>query len=94
MSTDTRESGFEELFTQSLVEKNGFVQKFYNAEHSGDYDRKECIDTEVFWDFVERTQPKEAEKLRVNYGESYKVKFLQRLQKEIMEKGIIHVMRK
>lgn len=94
MATNTRESGFEELFTKSLVESNGFVQKFYNTEHSGHYDRKECIDTVVFWDFIERTQPKEAEKLRVNYGESYKIKFFQRLQKEIMEKGIVNVMRK
>jgi type I restriction enzyme R subunit len=94
MATNTRESGFEELFAKSLVENNGFVQKFYNAEHSGHYDRKECIDTVAFWDFVERTQPKEAEKLRVNYGENYKTKFLQRLQKEIVEKGIVNVMRK
>ncbi len=94
MATNTRESGFEELFTKFLVENNGFAQKFYNAEHSGHYDRKECIDTVVFWDFVDRTQPKEVEKLRVNYGESYKTKFLQRLQKEITEKGIVNVMRK
>lgn len=94
MPTNTRESGFEELFTNSLIENNEFIQKFYNGDHSGHYDRKECIDTVALWDFIERTQPKEAEKLRVNYGESYHTKFLQRLQKEIGEKGIIQVMRK
>lgn len=94
MSTNTRESGFEELFTESLIKQNGFVQKFYSGEHSGHYDRKECMDLVAFWDFVERTQSKEIEKLRVNYGESYQSKFLQRFQKEITEKGIIHVMRK
>ena len=94
MSTNTRESGFEELFTESLINHNGFVQKYYSGEHSGHYDRKECIDLVVFWDFIERTQPKEVEKLRINYGESYQSKFLQRLQKEITEKGIIQVMRK
>ncbi len=93
-TTNTRESGFEELFTESLKDHNGFVQKYYSGEHSGHYDRKECIDTIAFWDFVERTQPREVEKLRVNYGESYQSKFFQRLQKEITEKGIIHVMRK
>jgi type I restriction enzyme, R subunit len=94
MPTNTRESGFEELFTQSLVANNGFIQKFYNTEHSGHYDRKECIDLVAFWDFIERTQPKEVEKLKVNYGDRYRISFFQRLQKEIAEKGIIHVMRK
>lgn len=94
MPTNTRESGFEELFTRSLIENNGFVQRFYNWDHSGHYDRKECIDTVTLWDFIERTQPKEAEKLKINYGEGYQTKFLQRLQKEITEKGIIQVMRK
>lgn len=94
MSTNTRESGFEQLFTESLIKQNGFVQKFYSGEHSEHYDRKECMDLVAFWGFVERTQPKEVEKLRVNYGESYQSKFLQRLQKEITEKGIIQVMRK
>ena len=94
MSTNTRESGFETLFTESLIKQNGFVQKFYSGVHSGHYDRKECMDLVAFWDFVERTQPKEVEKLRINYGESYQSKFLQRLQKEITEKGIIQVMRK
>ena len=94
MSTNTRESGFEALFTESLINHNGFVQKHYSREHSGHYDRKECIDLVAFWDFIERTQSKEVEKLRINYGESYQSKFLQRLQKEITEKGIIQVMRK
>ncbi|MDD3793884.1 MAG: type I restriction endonuclease [Candidatus Gracilibacteria bacterium] len=93
MTTNTKESGFEELFTNGLV-NNGFVQKFYSGDNSGDYDRKECIDTNALWNFLESSQPKEVEKLRVNYGESYKTKFLQRLQKEITEKGIITVMRK
>lgn len=93
MTTNTKESWFEELFTNWLV-NNWFVQKFYSGDNSGDYDRKECIDTTALWQFLESSQPKEVEKLRVNYGESYKTKFLQRLQKEITEKWIITVMRK
>lgn len=93
MSTNTKESWFEELFTASIV-NNWFIQKFYTWENLGDYDKKECIDTTTLWEFLEKSQPKEVEKLRVNYGESYKTKFLQRLQKEITEKWIIHVMRK
>ena len=94
MSTNIRESGFEQLFTDTLIESNGFVQKFYSGDDLGHYDRKECIDLVAFWDFIERTQPREVEKLRVNYGEDYQIRFLQRVQKEITEKGIINVMRK
>lgn len=94
MSTNTRESWFETLFTTSLVQNNGFVQKFYSGEHTDHYDRTQCIDTVMLWEFIAQTQPKEVEKLMINYGDRYQINFLQRLQKEITEKGIIHVMRK
>ncbi len=94
MATNTRESWFEELFTRSLVQDNGFVQKFYSGDHAEHYDRTQCIDTVTLWEFIQATQPKETEKLKVGYGDNYKEQFLKRLQKEITEKGIIHVMRK
>ena len=93
MATNTKESGFEELFTNSLVD-NGFVQKFYNWDNKWDYDTKECIDTQMLWDFINKTQPDEVEKLKMNYWENYQTKFIQRLQSQISTKGIIHVMKK
>lgn len=93
-STNIKEIAFEELITNYLVESNGFVQRFYNNEHSGAYDVRECIDVPMLFDFLEKSQPKEVEKLKENHGEGYKAKFLLRLQKEIKEKGIVSVLRK
>ncbi|MEI8253257.1 MAG: type I restriction endonuclease [bacterium] len=76
------------------MKDNGFVHKLYSGEHTDHYDRTQCIDTVLLWAFITKTQPKEVEKLKINYSDRYQTQFLQRLQKEITEKGIIHVMRK
>ena len=93
MSTNIKESGFEELFTENLIQ-NGFVQKFYSGANQGDYDRSQCIDLATFWSFIETSQPKEVEKLKIAYGTDYRNKFISRVQKEIADKGIIQVLRK
>jgi type I restriction enzyme R subunit len=93
-STNIKEIAFEELITNYLVETNGFVQRFYNGEHTGAYDVRECIDVNLLFEFLEKSQPKEVEKLKENHGENYKTKFLFRLQREIKEKGIVAVLRK
>lgn len=51
------------------------------------------MDTVAIFEFLEVSQPEEMDKLRVNYGPDYKRRFLERLQKEIREKGILHVLR-
>lgn len=94
MSTNIREIALEELITNYLVQKNGFSQRSYNAEHNGHYDKKECIDVEMLFAFLEDSQPQEVKKLKENYGTDYKTKLLVRLQKEIKEKGVIAVLRK
>lgn len=76
------------------MDDNGFVQKRYSGDHTDHYDRTQCIDTMVLWEFIQATQPLEVEKLKFGYGENYQAQFLKRLQKEISEKGILHVMRK
>ncbi len=93
-TTNTREIGFEELITNYLTDNNGFDQKYYSGEHSGHYDRKEVIDTVALFEFLESSQQLEMEKLKANYGSDYQKRFLERLQKEIREKGVLHVLRK
>jgi type I restriction enzyme, R subunit len=93
-TTNTREIGFEELFTTYLVNNNGYDQKLYSGEHAGHYDRKEAMDTVALFEFLEKSQPEEVEKLKTNYGGDYQKRFLERLQKEIREKGLLHVLRK
>lgn len=94
MPTNTKESGFEELFTDYLVNQNGFIFKNYNGQNSGDYDKNECLDTATLFEFLENTQPSEVAKLKLNSGEDYQRKLVARLQKEITQKGILEVFRK
>ncbi|MDD3923325.1 MAG: type I restriction endonuclease, partial [Endomicrobiaceae bacterium] len=93
-STNIKEIAIEELVVNFLVENNGFVQRFYIGDNTGAYNVRECIDVEMLFDFLEKSQPKQIEKLKEAYGEKYKTSFLSRLQKEIKEKGIITVFRK
>lgn len=92
--TNISEKGFEKLITDYLVEKNGFVERFYNDKHKGFYDKKHCVDVDLLFKFFEKSQAKTLEKLKENHGADYQNKFLLRLQKEIKEKGVLKVLRK
>lgn len=94
MSTNLKEIAIEELISNYLVQNNGFVQKFYNNDHSGNYDVKECLDTAMLFEFLDASQPDEVAKLKENYGADYQKKLIARLQKEIKEKGVLFVLRK
>ena len=94
MPTNTKESGFEQLFTDYLVAQNGFVFKNYNDQNSGDYDKNDCLDVVALFEFLENTQATEVAKLKRNYGADYQKKLVARLQKEIAQKGILEVFRK
>ena len=92
MSTNISESEFEKIFTNYLVDSNGYSAKNYTTY--ADYNRTECVDTLDLFQFIADTQPLELAKLQRNYGGDYQKRFLERLQKEIADKGIIEVMRK
>ena len=94
MPTNTKESGFEDLFTDYLVAQNGFVFKNYNDQNSQDYDKNDCLDIVALFEFLENTQSSEVAKLKRNYGADYQKKLVSRLQKEIASKGILEVFRK
>ena len=89
MATNLREEGFEELFTNYLVETNGY--ELYRADG---YDASKCVDLGVLFEFLEATQPVEVAKLRSNYGDRYREIFWQRVEKKIALDGILHVLRK
>ena len=92
MSANISESGFEKIFTDYLVNNNDFKYKNYTA--TKDYSPKDCIDVNDMFGFIADTQPLELAKLQRNYGDDHQKKFLERLQKEINDKGIIEVLRK
>lgn len=92
MKTDTTEKGLETLITNFLCDTtigNSFVQREY-----AQYNRAECVDEELFFNFLQSTQEKEVMKLQAVHGSNYKSKVLYRLNSQIKLIGIIEVLRK
>jgi len=89
MKTDTTEKGLETHITQHLCLVNAFEER-----HHANYNRTECFDEEVLFNFLEATQPKEVAKLQIIHGSNYKSKVLYRLNTQIKLLGIIDVLRK
>lgn len=90
MSTaDTTEKGLEDLIVQYLVDAHGYEQG-----SNADYNREYAIDETRLWRFLRDTQPNEMEKLGVFGSEEKKRQFLNRLNGEIVKRGVIDVLRK
>lgn len=88
IKTNTKESGFEELVEQELMEIHG-----YRSRKASDYDKNLCMDTELVLEFVKNSQKDEWEKLEGQYGEEVGEKFLNRLDDEITSRGLLNVLR-
>jgi len=83
---DTSERGYQKLIVKELLEK-----QHYDAETTtADFDTEFCVNKQYVLDFLKTTQPKVYEYI-LRSGERT---FLVRLDKQIKEKGIIHVLRK
>ncbi|MDR2384163.1 MAG: DEAD/DEAH box helicase family protein [Tannerella sp.] len=89
METNTKESGFESLIVDYLVNDNGYEQG-----SNDDYNREYAIDETRLFRFLASTQPKQLEQLGVNGNELKRTAFLNRLQGEIAKRGIVDVLRK
>ena len=88
-TTDTSEGGLESLIVRHLVEVNGYEQGA-----NADYNREYAIDETRLWRFLGETQPEEMAKLGVFASEEKKRQFLNRLNGEIVKRGVIDVLRK
>ena len=88
-TTDTSEGGLESLIVRHLVEVNGYEQGA-----NSDYNREYAIDETRLWRFLGETQPEEMAKLGVFESEEKKRQFLNRLNGEIVKRGVIDVLRK
>ena len=88
-TTDTSEGGLESLIVRHLVEANGYEQGA-----NSDYNREYAIDETRLWRFLGETQPEEMAKLGVFESEEKKRQFLNRLNGEIVKRGVIDVLRK
>ena len=86
--TNTKESGLESLIVKWLVEHNG-----YEEGSNSDYNQEYAIDETRLFRFLSNSQPEEMEKLGVFKSEQKKRAFLNRLQGELIKRGVIDVLR-
>lgn len=88
IKTNTKESGFEQFIEQYLINSQGYISR--DASH---YQKLECMDSELTWQFIQKTQPDEVKKLEEQYGSEHIMKFFERLDSEIKARGILSVLR-
>ena len=86
--TNTKESGLEALIVKWLVDHNDYEQGT-----NADYNREYAVDETRLFRFLQDTQPDSLEKLGVFKSDLKKKQFLNRLQGEIVKRGIIDVLR-
>lgn len=86
---DVSEKNFEAAIEAHLLNVNG-----YERRTAADYDAELCLIPEDVIRFVQSTQPTEWAKLRQQYGESARSKFLYRLCEQIEKRGTLDVLRK
>lgn len=81
------EKGFEEYVEEHLL-KSGYVKG-----NANDYNKEFALDTKILFDFLEDTQPKKMERLKEIYKDQYQFKVLNRLNRELNNRGMIDVLR-
>ena len=86
--TDTSEKGLESLITNSLT-NNGWL-----PGDPQDYDRAQCVDLVHLSAFLSATQPETAAALSLDSDSPTRKQFLDRVKREIGNRGIIDVLRK
>lgn len=88
MSINYKEITFESAIEDYLLQFGG-----YQKGISTDYNRELAMDTGVLFSFIKETQPKEWQKLSKIHGAGVEQKFLQRLVKELDNRGMLDVLR-
>lgn len=86
--TNTKENGLEALIVKWLVDHND-----YEEGTNADYNKEYAIDETRLFRFLQDTQPDQMDKLGVFKSEQKKRQFLNRLQGELVKRGIIDVLR-
>ena len=87
MTTDTSERGLESIIFNSMIGAGWIPGK------SSDYDREYCVDLVQLTAFLEDTQPKIAEALRLDSDNPTRRRFLSRLKKQVDGQGVVKTLR-
>ena len=83
--TDTTEKGLEAHITQHLCLVNGFEER-----HFDQYNRSECVDEELLFQFLEATQPKEVAKLKLSHGSNFRQRILYLVNRKIKDETVVN----
>lgn len=88
MPVNYKEIAFEAAIEQYLIEFGG-----YQKRNPTDFNKELALDPGVLFTFVQSSQPKEWEKFCKTYGPKAEQQFLQRLNKELDNRGMLDVLR-
>lgn len=89
MATNMKENGFEMLIVRYLVDNNHYEEGL-NAEYNKTY----AIDEVRLFRFLNDTQHKKMQELRIEESEIEKKKFFDRLSRKLSDDGVINIIRK
>lgn len=87
--TNTKEIGFEEFIQTFMVDEH----KCRVRSRDTHYDKKLAMDTELVLEFVRTSQPEEWKKIEEQHGKDAPERFLERVDTEIAERGLLMVLR-
>ncbi len=87
--TDTTEKGLEAHIAGYLVSNNQYLLRDNKS-----YDNVACLDAELLFRFLERTQPRAVARLKLFHKDLYEQKIMKRLHDQVVAKGVIEVLRK
>ena len=87
MPTDTSEKGLEAR-TVNLLQESGWL-----PGDNQDYSAASCVDLAHLAAFLHDTQPETAQALHLDSDENTRRQFLQRLHRQVRDRGIIDVLR-
>ena len=87
MPTDTSEKGLETR-TVNLLQESGWL-----PGDNQDYNAASCVDLKHLATFLQDTQPETAQALHLGTDDNTRRQFLQRLHRQVRDRGIIDVLR-
>lgn len=82
------EKAFEEAIESHLLKKGGYIKG-----NPDDFNRELALDTKTIFAFLQETQPEAWEKSQSIHGSEIETKLLQRLTKELENRGTLDVLR-
>ena len=88
MATDLSEKGFEKIIVDWIVEKN-----FFELGTNENFNKNYAFEVGRLFRYLENTQSQLVEEFRLNDSEIERKKFLDKLNSELSEKGIVKILR-